>query len=142
MVDKLSIKDKLNQLNDIRKEISELDYKIKKLEKEGFKLAAVQESRKRPPFGKHDIIIEAQSPETRDLMSKYKSMLQQRLEKLLEVEIEVESFINTLPTARLQRIFEYKCIDDYSWQKIAFIIGKGATADSIRMEYNRFLEKL
>lgn len=140
MVDKLSIKDKLNQLNDIRKEISELDYKIKKLEKEGFKLAAVQESRKKPPFGKHDIIIEAQSPETKELMSKYKSMLQQRLKKLLEIEIEIESFINTLPTARLQRIFEYKCIDNYSWQKIAFIIGGKATKESIKKEYQRFLQ--
>ena len=141
MVDKLSIKDKLSQLNDIKKEISELDYKIKQLEKEGIKLAAVQESRKRPPFGKHDIVIEAQTPKTRNLMCLYKSMLQQRLEKLLKIEIEIESFINTLPTARLQRIFEYKCINDYSWQKIAFIIGGKATKESVKKEYQRFLQE-
>lgn len=141
MTDHLTIKDKLAQYEDIKKEISELDTKIEKLEKEGFKLAAVQESRKRPPFGKHDIIIEAQSPKTRNLMSMYKSMLQDRLEELLEVQIEVEEYISKLPTSRLRIIFESRYINQYAWQKIAFIVKGNATADSVRKEHDRFLKE-
>lgn len=138
MVEKINIKDKLNQLKDIEKGIYELDYKIKKLEKEGYKLAPVQESRRRPPFGKHDIIIEAQSLETRDKINRYKYSLQTRMNNLLTMQIEISEFINTLPSVRLQRIFEYKYMNHYSYRKIAYIVG--GTEESIRKEHDRFLQ--
>lgn len=139
MVEHLSIKDKLIQYEDIKKEIYELEDKIDKLEKEGFKIASVKESRHRSPYGVHDIVIEAQSPKIKDLISRYKSILKDRYEELLEVQIEVEEYISKLPTSRLRRIFTYKYIDQFTWRKIAFIMS--ATEESIKKEYQRFLKE-
>lgn len=141
MTENLNIKDKLVQLCDIRKEISELESKLEKVEKEGIKVASAQASYKRPPFTKHDIIIEAQSPETRQKISYYKSVLQQRYDKLLKIQTETEEFINDLPTSRLRRIFTLRYIEQYTWRKIAYIIGKGATERSVRAEHERFLKE-
>lgn len=136
------IKDKLCRLDDIRKEIKKTKEKLKKLEEKDTELYEVEESYKRPPFTKHNITIKSQTKKTRDSISKYKSILQERHNNLLDAKIEVEEFINELPNARLQRIFEMKHIDNYSWTKIAYIIGRGATADSVRKEHDRFLEKI
>lgn len=141
MVEHLNIKDKLNQLYDIRKEISEIKAEIKEIEKNGTGLAAIQESRHNPPYGKHDIIIETQTSTARDLISRYKSMLQERYNKLLKVKIEVEEYIEKMPTSRLRRIFELKYIKQYTWRKIAFIIGGNATEDSIKQEHSRYLKE-
>ena len=139
MVDKLSIKDKLSQKNEIKKSITKIERKIKNLEENDTRLASVEESYKRPPYTKHNVVVQAQTKRTRDLISRYKSVLQERLNDLLEVDIEIEEFINTLPTARLQSIFEYKYIDGYTWQKIAFIIG--GTEESLKQECSRFLKE-
>ena len=142
MVEKTNIKNKLEQLYDTRKEISEIEAKLDKIEKEGIKIASVQASYKRPPFTKHDIIVEAQAPETKEKINYYKSILQGRLEKLLEIQTEVEEYIAELPTSRLRRIFELKYIEQYAWRKIAYIMGNGATEESIKKEHNRHLKKL
>lgn len=142
MINNLTMKDKLNQLHDIRKEISEIKGNIKKLEKSGTGLAAVQESRHNPPYGKHDIIIEAQTSTARDLISRYKSMLQERYEKLLRLKIEAEEYIEQLPTSRLRMIFEYKYIKQYTWRKIAYIIGGNATEEGVRKEHDRFFKEI
>lgn len=141
MVEHLTIKDKLNQLYDIRKEISEIKAEIKKVEKDGIGLAPVQESRHYPPYGKHDIVIEAQTSIARDLISKYKSMLQERYNELLNVKIETEEYIEKMPTSRLRRIFELRYIKQYTWRKIAFIIGGSATERSVRAEHDRFFKE-
>lgn len=141
MIEKTKMKNKLDQLYDIRKEVSEIESKLEKAEKEGIKVASVQASYKRPPFTKHDIIVEAQTPETKEKISRYKSVLQERLKKLLEVQTEVEEYISDLPTSRLRRIFELKYIEQYTWRKIAYIIGKGATERSVRAEHERFLKE-
>lgn len=139
MVEHLTIKDKLVQFEDIKKEVYELEDKIDKLEKEGFKIASVKESRHRPPYGTHDIIIEAQSPKIKELISRYKSILKERYEELLEVQIELEEYISKLPTSRLRRIFTYRYIEQCTWRKISFMI-KNTTEDSVRMEHNNFLK--
>ncbi len=140
MVDKLSIKDKLNQVSDIKKRISKTIAKIKELEEVETELATVEASYKRPPFTKHSITIQAQTKKTREKISFYKSLKQEQYNDLLSAEIEVERFINNLPTARLQLIFEYRYIDICSWREIA--LKMHTTEDSIRMEHNRFLEKI
>ncbi len=68
-------------------------------------------------------------------------MLQERLDKLLEVQIEIEEFINELPTSRLRRIFNLRYIEQYTWRKIAYIIGGNATDRSVRAEHDRFLQE-
>ncbi|MCM1052463.1 MAG: hypothetical protein NC483_00575 [Ruminococcus sp.] len=140
MLDKLSIKDKLKQYKNLEQSIAEVEDDIRNLEKDGLKRAAVQESRKHPPFGKHDIIIEAQSKETKELMSEYKEILSQREKDLLKLKIELETFINTIPEPRMQLIFKYKHIKGYTWARISYMIG--GSIDSIKQEYSRFLKEI
>ena len=39
-------------------------------------------------------------------------------------------------------IFEFKYIDNLSWQQVAWKIGNKATEDSIKKEHYRYLEKI
>lgn len=80
---------------------------------------------------------------------KQKGLLEKRKEKLifeetklLEMLNDVEEYISGIENARIRRILRYRYIDGYSWIKTARKIGENVTADSIRMECSRFLEKL
>lgn len=141
MVDKSNIKDKLSQYEDIKKEISELESKIEKLEKKGLVIGAVEESRHKPPFGKHSILIEATNPELMNKAEEYKNLLQIKLNNLFQIKIEVEEYINSIPNSRLRRIFRLRYINQYSWRKISYIIGGKATERSVRAEHERFLQE-
>ncbi len=138
---KLEIKSKLSQLNDLRIEISELQFKIEKLEKKGIVIGNVEASYKKPPYTKHNISIEASDPRYINKMNDLKQTLQLRLNNLLELQNEIEKFISGLPTSRLRRIFELRYINQFSWQKIAYTIGGYATKDSVRMEHDRFMKE-
>ncbi len=138
---KLEIKSKLSQLNDLRIEISELQFKIEKLEKKGIVIGSVEASYKKPPYTKHNISIEASDPRYINKMNDLKQTLQLRLNNLLELQNEIEKFISGLPTSRLRRIFELRYINQFSWQKIAYTIGGYATKDSVRKEHDRFLKE-
>ena len=46
-----------------------------------------------------------------------------------------------MPTSRLRRIFELRYIKQYTWRKIAFIIGGSATERSVRAEHDRFFKE-
>ena len=138
---KLEIKSKLSQLNDLRIEISELQFKIEKLEKKGIVIGSVEASYKKPPYTKHNISIEASDPRYINKMNDLKQTLQLRLNNLLELQNEIEKFISGLPTSRLRRIFELRYINQLTKKKIAYTIGGYATKDSVRKEHDRFLKE-
>ena len=48
--------------------------------------------------------------------------------------------MNTIP-ARMQRIIRLKYFEGKLWKEIAAQMGRNATADSVRMEFERFLSK-
>lgn len=138
---KSEIKSKLSQLNDLEVEISELKSKIINLEKKGIVIGSVEASYKRPPYTKHNITIEAQDLRYVNKINDLKQTLQLRLCNLLELQNEIEKFISGLPTSRLRRIFELRYINQFSWQKIAYVVGGYATKDSVRKEHDRFLKE-
>lgn len=53
----------------------------------------------------------------------------------------ITEFIYSIDDVRLRMIFELKFIRKFSWRKVAFRIGGGNTADSVRMSVIRYLEK-
>ena len=57
-----------------------------------------------------------------------------------ELKIRVEEWMQTIPL-RMQRIIKYKVFKELQWDEVARLMGRNATADSIRMEYNRFMKK-
>ncbi len=141
ILDKKELKAKLDQLYDIRKELSEITAKINKTEPKAIKKDAVEGSSRYFPYTKYKIKVEAIDPILVYKLDTYKDLLQKRALDLLEVQIELEKFIQELPTSRLRRIFEYRYIQQYSWSKTSYLIGGNATPDSIRMEHDRFLKE-
>lgn len=67
-------------------------------------------------------------------------LLGERKVKAEELKVEVETWMNTIPM-RMQRIIRYKFFENLSWEQVAAKMGKRATGDSIRMEFQRFMRE-
>ena len=61
--------------------------------------------------------------------------------ELLETLNKVEEFIASVGDSRMRRIINLRFIENLSWNKVADRIGGGNTEDSIRMAFNRFMER-
>lgn len=69
-----------------------------------------------------------------------KRMLHQRMEKAETIKYQIEEWLSEQPM-RVQRIVRYRVFERLSWEETAEKMGRGATRDSVRMEYRRFFEK-
>lgn len=139
--DSILLKMQIKELNDIREEICDLEKKIKKLEGKAVVSDIVQTSSDFFPFTKYNKKIIGKNKELVEALDGYINDLKLRLKALIETQRKLEQFIEKLPTSRLRRIFELRCIEQWSWKKIAFAIGGHATEESIRKEYDRCFEK-
>lgn len=66
-------------------------------------------------------------------------ILEERKENAQRLKTEVEQWMNHIPQ-RMQRIIKYRVFEEMSWSQVAAKLGRKATADSVRMEYLRFME--
>lgn len=139
----MSFKKNLSQLSDVRKEIKELEEKIQKLELKSKEVVSdsVESTTKYFPIIPTRLKIKGLDQNTIKKIEYYKTILENRYNNLLDIQIQVETFINKLPTSRLRRIFTYRYIEQYSWTKVAQMISRNSTSESIRKEHDRFLEK-
>lgn len=67
------------------------------------------------------------------------------IRKLEKQKQDIEQFIHNIPDSVTRRIFTYRYMDGKvrpSWQWIAFRIGGGNSADSVRMIHSRYLKKI
>ncbi len=137
------MKEELLQLCDIKKEIKELENKINKLEIKANCIISdsVETTTKTFPFLLTHEKIKGIDIKANKLLEKYKIILKERYENLLETQIKIEEYINELPTSRLRRIFTMRYIDQSSWKRIALAISPKATEDSVRLEHDRYLKK-
>lgn len=70
-----------------------------------------------------------------------KLILIERKKQAEQIKQQVEKWMNKIPV-RMQRIIKYHFFEGLSWGKTADKIGREATGDSVRMEFERFfLEK-
>ena len=56
------------------------------------------------------------------------------------IKRHVEAWMSTLPM-RMQRIIRYRFFEGMTWAQVAIKMGKNVTADSVRMEFERFIKK-
>ena len=75
------------------------------------------------------------------LLSQRKSTLELLEFDLLEKTNEVEEFLSTIEDSRMRRIINLRFIENLSWNKVADKIGGGNTEGSIKMAFQRFMEK-
>ena len=81
------------------------------------------------------------SSRSTDVSKKYsieEKLLEERKAQSEEIKLQVEQWMNGIPV-RMQRIIRYKFFEGMSWERVADRIGRKATGDSIRMEFNNFM---
>jgi hypothetical protein len=142
-------KEILIQYSDLQEEIKEVRQKIAKLEKELGKIESGETviDTVSGGFGgtQHFKVEGIPYPEygrkKKNLYSRM-AILQSLENDLLEKTNEVESFIASLDDSRMRRIINFRFLKNKTWLQTAYALGGKATADSVRMEFDRFFKKI
>ena len=138
-------KNDLKQIDSLRKEISYIQQKIKKIDEKPIKIVqdSVSASSVEFPYTRHTAKIEGfETPRNR---GKYKKQLKTARYKLEKALNELEYRLNMIDDSELRMIIRYKYEDNLNYVQIAHIMNDKEqriyTEDSIRMKINRFFEK-
>ena len=78
--------------------------------------------------------------QTPGLLDDEEELLEERRAAAAEIKVQVEAWLNTVPQ-RLQRIIRMKIFEEMTWGEVAVRMGRKATADGVKMEFRRFMEK-
>ena len=94
------------------------------------------------PYQSQSFHIEGTTERTGDwsLLAAEQRILADRKANAAKIKTEVEAWMNTIPQ-RMQRIIRMKIFKNLEWERIAEEIGRGATGDSVRKEFERFIKK-
>ena len=65
-------------------------------------------------------------------------ILEERKAAAQAIKLQVEAWMLTIPQ-RMQRIIRYKIFDEMTWEEVAAKIGRKATGEGIRKEFDRFM---
>ncbi len=68
-----------------------------------------------------------------------KHILEMQKEDAEKIKRQVEEWMLTVPI-RMQRIIRYKIFEEKTWDEVAIRMGRKATKDSVRMEFERFMD--
>ena len=141
-------KEVLIQYSDLQKECKEVREKIEKLEKQIDRIEKdgnVVDKVRGGDGGLQSFKIEGfpypEYSRKKTLLYARKATLSELEMELLETLNEVEAFIASVKDSHMRRIISLRVVDGLSWNKVADCIGGGNTEDSIRMSFNRFMEK-
>lgn len=137
-------KDLLKQYIDAKELIRETETEIRRLEnrKKQKTQDIVSGSNSEFPFQAKHFVIQGTSYSMRDASreTKERLILQERKEKAEDLRLQVETWMNTIPF-RMQRIIKYRVFENMSWQQVAMKLGRNASGESVRKEYESFLKK-
>lgn len=75
------------------------------------------------------------------ILNKRKTNLEELEFELLQKTNEVEEFIASIDDSRMRRIINLRFIENMTWNEVADSIGGGNTEGSIKMAFQRFMEK-
>lgn len=74
-----------------------------------------------------------------DEEERLEEILRERLRNAERIKHEVEAWLNTIPM-RMQRIIRYRIFEELPWNDVAVRMGRKATAESVKKEYQRFMD--
>ena len=66
-------------------------------------------------------------------------MLEERKRNAETLKVQVEQWMNTISN-RMQRIIRYKIFEGMTWEQVAERLGRKATGESVRKEYEKFMK--
>ena len=75
-----------------------------------------------------------------DELDRLEVVLKERLQNAERIKHQVEMWLNTIPM-RMQRIIRYRIFERLSWNEVAIQMGRRATADGVRKEYENFMKE-
>ncbi|AWZ50056.1 hypothetical protein C3495_14310 (plasmid) [Clostridiaceae bacterium 14S0207] len=142
------MKEILKQYNDLKIEINELENRIKKLEnhKSEIERDKVTGSSSYFPYTKRSFTIEGYNISKDEIKNKrlvkLETLLLKRKNKCIDIKLQIEEFINTIPNSRTRRVFQYRYIDNLSWQAIALRIGKVHESYPRKEIHDKYLNNL
>lgn len=122
--------DELEQLNDLRKEITALEHAITQIrqrqQKSTTAIDKVRASGKEFPYidGYKQITGVNQQEEQKhaNLLIQKEKLLDARKKKAEETEFRIIEYINDVQDSRIRMIMQYRYIDGYRWHKIAKLL--------------------
>lgn len=137
-------KEIIQQYCDLKNEIADIKQRINRLKKQKDPVLkdSVKGSIKSFPYIQTNFKLEGvqQNSPRNNKIKRYTKMLEKFRDELLDLEISLEEYIESLPNIRIRNILRYKYIDGMSWIQVANKLGGNATEESVRKEYKRFLK--
>lgn len=121
-------REELEQLNNLRKEITELNEEIYKIQQQEHEAVTdkVRASGNDFPYidGFRKISgIDRQAECKREKnLSKKLALIKERRKKAAETELKLIEYINSVPDSRVRRIMQYRYVEGFTWEKIATIM--------------------
>lgn len=135
--------DMQEERRDLLRRIRKLDDQIAKMEETGYTVADSVACGKKGKKAIKTVKVEGfphpDYERKRALLRRHKAKLKLFEEELLEKQIEVEEYIQSIEDSRIRRIMRYRYLDNLTWQQVAHRMGKNHTADSCRNAHDRFL---
>lgn len=128
-------KELLVQYCDLKDEINKLEQRIDKIEKQSEMIADVVQN----GYKKHAVVygFDYNRAYKLDLL---KLILRERYDKALEMQIKIETYINSIPKSDIRQIFEHRYIDNMNWIQIQFAMNYKSESTA-RVKHDRFLEE-
>lgn len=132
----------LEQYIDACENIKEIEKEIIRLKKkERIVQDSVKGSNPEFPYQPQSFHIEGTAEKIEDYgeLDEEQRILDERKANAAKIKMATEEWMNTIPQ-RMQRIIRYKIFDKMSWKETADKLGRGATADGVRMEFKNFVK--
>ena len=67
-------------------------------------------------------------------------LLERRKANAEKIKLNVEEWMLTIP-ARMQRIIRWKFLEELTWEEVAVKMGRNATGESVKKEFQRFFSR-
>ena len=92
------------------------------------------------PFGQISYTVRGIPYDAQDqeMLDRKERILEERKAAAEAVKMQVEEWMVTVPP-RMQRIIRYKVFEGMTWEEVAQRIGRKATGEGIRKEFDRFM---
>lgn len=128
------------EIEEIKRKKAKLEKKIAKIEQEGAVIDTVTGGLGGIQHFKIEGVRSNKHSELRIALKGYEEKLIKREIKAMQIVNDIELFISEIDDALMRRIIDLRFIERLSWQEVADRIG-GNTEDSVRMQFERFMQK-
>lgn len=128
-------KEILIQYCDLKNEIRKLEKRIDAVEKQSEMVSDVVQN----GYKGHAVIYGYDCNRAYKL-NLLKLTLKERYNKALQMQTDIETYINTIPKSDIRQIFEHRYIDNMNWIQIQHAMGY-RHEDTARKKHDKFMEK-